>query len=557
MILVLSIFNLEVLQARRYKELSNKNSIRLLSQGGARGRILDCKGDIIVDNSLVYDVTILPQASDQIDKALMSVAKILELSMQDLKVAFRNGYVASFIPVTIAKNVDIKKAIALEEIKMDFPGIIIQPRPARSYPYGKLASHVIGYLNEIDRWRLTKLADYGYKTKDIVGYTGIEEKYDYYLRQEDGALSVEVDHMGRFVRVLGFKPPKNGKDIQLTLDLKIQKIAEDNLEGKKGSVIIMNPFSGEIIAMASSPSFEPSIFIKQSRPSISSLFDNPDSALINKAMQAAYPPGSVFKLVVAAAALEAKKINVETTFFCPGYLKIGNRKFNCWETHNQQDLIAAITHSCDVFFYRTGLLLGGSVIHDYAVKFGFSKLTNFELPYEVSGFVPDPLWKRIQRFQNWFDGDTANFSIGQGDLLVTPLQTVRMMAVFANRGFLINPYIVKSVGGQDISISQRRATRIHLKEKTLEYIRQGIRRAVSDPTGTASILSNPEVAIAGKTGTSQVSRGSPHGWFAGFFPFKNPRFVICVFLEHGGSGQAACILTKQIIEAMIQEGLIE
>jgi penicillin-binding protein 2 len=296
--------------------------------------------------------------------------------------------------------------------------------------------------------------------------------------------------------------------------------------------------------------------VKKSGSSIDSLFNHPDSALLNRAIAGVYPPGSVFKLVVAAAALETNKINLGTTFFCPGSTNIGKRQFNCWDTHREQDLIGAITRSCDVFFYRTGLLLGPQVIHDYAIKFGFHKPTSVDLPYEAIGFVPDPLWKRLYRFQNWFDGDTANFAIGQGDLLVTPLQILRMMAVFANRGFLVNPYIVKAIDGRDISLYQKRISRLNLKEKTLDYIRQGLRRVVSEPDGTANVLSSLEVPVAGKTGTSQVSYGQPHGWFVGFFPFKNPKFVLCVFLEHGGSGYNACVLTKQIIEMMVTEGLI-
>jgi len=555
--LSLSLLNLAIIQGRNLRDLSDKNCIRLLAQQASRGKILDRQGDVIVDNRLSYDVMLLPQGEARIDKILMKISEVLGESFEDLKDAFRSGFNASFMPIAIAKNIDVKKAIALEELKVDLGGIIIQPHPIRYYPYGRLACHVIGYLNEIDHWRLTKLADYGYKTKDIVGFGGVEEKYDYLLRQNEGGLSMEVDHKGRFVRTLGFKSPQNGRDITLTLDLKLQKIAEEALGSRSGSVVIMEPYTGEIIAMANSPNFNPAAFVKKTDGSLwSNLFDNPQAPLINRSISGMYPAGSVFKLIVATGALETGKINLATEFFCSGSTNVGKQKFSCWDTHNQQNLMQAISHSCNVFFYKTGLILGGQSIHDYGAKFAFGKPTGVDLPYEASGFLPDPLWKRVSRLKNWFDGDTANFAIGQGDLLVTPLQIARMMAVFANKGILVTPYIVKAIDNKDISVYQKKIIRLPIKESTINYIRKALRNTVLDPRGTANILSETEVSVAGKTGTAQVSRGQAHGWFVGFFPFQNPKFVICVFLEHGGSGQASCVVTREILTSMVKEGLI-
>jgi penicillin-binding protein 2 len=498
----------------------------------------------------------LSQGTKQMEEVFGKVSRILGVNLDNLKSAFNEGYIAPSVPITIAKNIDIKKAIALEELKVELPGIIIQPRPQRRYPYGKLACHILGYVNEIDRWRLTKLEDYGYKTKDIVGFGGIEEKYDYYLRQEEGGLSVEVDHRGRFMRVLGFKPPRNGQDMQLTLNLKIQKIVEDNLGDRKGCVILMNPYSGEIIAMASSPDFNPTVFVNKLTLSISDLFNDPAAPLINRAISATYPAGSVFKIVVATAALETGKINLNTSFLCQGSLLIGKQEFACWNKHGEQNLIAAIAHSCNVFFYKTGLVVGAQLIHDYAVKFGLSKTSSIDLPYEASGIIPSPLWQKIYKFKNWFNGDTANLSIGQGEVSVTPLQIVRMIAVFANEGYLVRPYIVKAIETKDISIYQRQIEKVPLKGSTIDYIRQGLRRVVSDSGGTANVLQDLPVSVAGKTGTAQAPGGQPHAWFVGFFPFKNPKFVICVFLERGGPGYVSSVLAKQIIQAMCSEGLI-
>lgn len=552
----LGIINLSVLQRHKFKDLSNRNCIRFIPQAGSRGKILDRKGQVIVDNYLTYDVMLLAQDKAQVDKSLNIISGVLQVSFKDLKDKFNAGYVAPFLPVLVKNNVDLKKAMALEELRLDFPAIIIQSHPLRRYIYGSLASHVIGYLSGIDYWRLWKLSDYGYAAGDIVGYGGVEEKYDYFLRQEEGALSVVVDHRGKLVQALGFKPPHKGKDITLTIDLGIQKIVEDSLRDKKGSIILMDPYCGEIIAMASSPNFNPAIFTNNSSAYVTKLFTDSDAPLLNRAISGIFPPGSVFKPIVASAALETGKINLNTTFFCSGGTLIGKRHFACWNTHNQENIIDAIEHSCNVFFYKTGIILGPQAIHDYAVKFGLSKPTLIDLPYEASGFVPSPLWKKVSRLQGWFDGDTANFSIGQGDLLVTPIQITRMAAVFANGGFLVSPYIVKSIEGHDVTPYHKKSVKIPVKEFALNYVRQGLRKVVADPLGTASILSSLGVSISGKTGTVQVPHGQPHAWFVGYFPSDKPKYVLCVFIEHGGAGVVSTVLAKQIIEAVIQEGMI-
>lgn len=555
-ILALSLAKLGVIYGGKYRQLSYKNYIRLLPQTGARGKILDRNGNLIVGNKLCYDVMISPSIpAEELAATLQSVSRILGIEVKELRIRLERAYIGPFAPIIVASTIDTKKAIALEELKPELSSITVQPRASRDYPYGSLACQVLGYLNEIDRWRLTKLADYGYKTKDIVGFGGVEEKYDYYLRQEEGGLSVVVDHLNRLVRVLGFKPPRNGRDIRLTLDLKIQKIVEANLQGRTGSVIFMDPYNGEIIAMASYPNFQPSWFVEKSEK-LAGIFSDSDAPLINRAISGVYPAGSAFKMVIATAALQTRKINPSTTFVCTGVKHVGRAIFACWNTHGPQDLLNAIAHSCNVYFYSTGLLLGGQIIHDYALKFGFSKPTSIDLPYESYGFVPSPLWKKIYRFQKWTDGDTANFSIGQGDLLITPIQLTRMIAVFANKGFLVTPYIIKSVGTKDISVSQRKASAFPANERVIETVRQGLRAVVTDLHGTGSILSLLPVTSAGKTGTVQVPKGQPHAWFVGFVPFEKPRYAFCVFLEHGGSGWASCALAKKILEAMTKEGLL-
>jgi penicillin-binding protein 2 len=554
--LLIGLLNLDLLQGQKFRRLSDSNCIRLISQPGSRGNILDRSGNIIAGSKISYDVMILPQDAVQVERAISAVSRILKVEVKDLKAAFKKNFFSASLPVTVAGNIELKQAIILEEYKVEEPGIIIAAKPLRYYPYASLACHVIGYVHEIDRWRLTKLEDYGYKTKDIVGFGGAEEKYDYYLRQEEGGLSVEVNHRGKFTRVLGFEPPQNGRDVQLTLDLKIQKIAEENLCARKGSIILMDAQSGEVLALANYPNFLPSVFVNKRASLIAGLFNNPEAPLINRAISSSFPPASVFKLVPASAGLELKKINLTTNFFCQGWSMVGKRRFSCWDEHGAQNITSGIARSCDVFFYKTGLLLGGQNIHDYALRLGLARNAGFDLPYEVSGFIPSPLWRKINKFQNWFDGDTANLTIGQGECLVTPLQAANMMAVFANGGYLLSPYIVKAIGGVDLSAKKKKLTSAGLKKNTIEIVRNGLRQVITDPKGTGNILASLPVAVAGKTGTAQVSRGATHAWFVGFFPFDKPKYIICVFLENGGPGHAATVIARQIIEAMNNQGLI-
>lgn len=554
--LLFSVFNLQVVRNNEFLDLSDKNSIRLLPQEGSRGKILDRWGSPIVDTEICYDVMSTLRNPKEVDKLLTDISGLLDTSYEELRKNLNKTSLESFTPATIAKNIEVKKAIALEELKQDLGGIVIQPRPQRAYPYGTLACHIIGYLGEIDRWRLTRLEDYGYKTSDIVGFGGVEEKYDYFLRQEEGGFSVEVDHRGRFVRTLAFRPPQNGKDINLTVDLRIQKIVEEKLGERKGCAIIMDPYTGEIIAMASRPVFDPAAFVKRSNTAIAAFLTDKDAPMMDRAVSSVIPAASVFKLIVASAGLETGKLDLSQYFLCTGSLKIGRRRFKCWSTHGEQNLIGGIIHSCDVYFYNAGIRTGPDNIHDYAVKFGFSKPTGIDLPGEKGGFIPSPLWKRMKKFQPWLDGDTANFSIGQGEVLVTPIQMVRMMAVFANKSYLVTPYIIKAIDGKDISEQQRKMIPLNLKQTTIEYIRAGLRGVVADPEGTAGHLASLKVSVAGKTGTAQVPNGQPHGWFAGFFPYEEPKFVICVFLEHGAAGYVAAVVGKQIIQAMIEQGLV-
>ncbi len=556
-VLLFFLAGMQLFRGSRFIELSRKNCIKLIPQPGARGSILDRNGTVLAGNVLSYDVMVLPQKNTQLENVLRRISPVLHISVKELRSSFNKGVVAPFIPVAVCRGITLRQAIAVEELKTEIPGVMVQPRPVRSYPGGKLAAHVLGYLNNIDHWRLSKLEEYGYTERDTVGYSGLEEKYDYYLRPLEGGVSVEVDHRGRVVRVLGFKPPENGRDIQVTLDAGIQRIVEEALAGRKGAVVVLDPQSGEILAMASSPAFAPESFIAEDKEALRSLLQDKDGVFVNRSISGVYAPGSVFKPVTAAAALETGKADYSTVIECKGSLKLGKEEFNCSSVHGPQDLEHAIAHSCNIYFYNIGILVGGQIMHDYALKFGYGRPCGVELPYEAAGLVPEPLWKRIYKLKRWFEGDSVNLSIGQGDLLVTPLQVARMMAVFANGGELVNPYIVKNIGGVDPrSGRHRRPARAPLSSGHLAYLRESLRMVVEENSGTAHVLSSLPVSVAGKTGTAQAPGGRCHAWFCGFFPYDNPRYVICSFLENGGSGYQASLMSKEIIAGMAGKGMI-
>jgi len=548
------IFYLQVIQGNYYRYLSKSNSIRIIPEEGARGRILDRNSNVLVDNYLSFDVLILTRDMLDKDKTFKKLSEILNVPEVDLRRRFSLRYFAPFSPVKIAENIDRQQAIKLEMFNQQLPGVMLRTTPKRNYPYGGLAAQTIGYLGEIDYWRLTKLESYGYKAGDMVGYGGVEERYDYYLRATEGGLQVEVDHRGRFKRALGYKHPVNGKDVQLSLNLILQKIAEEALAGHNGAVVVMDPLSGEILAMANYPGFNPDAFLEKSPSILQKIFTDPEAPLLNRCIGAALQPGSVFKVITAISGLSTGKIEPVTTNYCPGSMRVGRRVFSCWNTHGVQNLFQAIAHSCDVYFYHTGLAAGPQALSDFALKFGLGKASGIDLPEEASGNIPSPAARTKK--QGWYDGDTANFSIGQGEVLTTPLQLARVMAIFANGGYLVAPYIIKSVGGKDVSASRRKIIQVPVSKYHISTVRKALRGVVSDEHGTADTLNLSKVAVAGKTGTAEAPPRQPHSWFAGFFPFDSPRYAICVFLEHGGSSHYAVMIAKIIIERMLEEGLL-
>jgi len=552
-ILIGRLFYFQIIQGNFYYYVSNKNCIRLLPHEGVRGKILDRHNELIVDNRISYAISVLPQEFRQNAGTLSKLAVLLSTPTSKITKAIKKDFISSFVPIVVAKDVDKKTAFLIEENKFELPGVIVQIIPKRYYPYHDAASHLLGYVAKIDTWRITKLKDYGYKMRDIVGFGGLEEYLEHDLRAIGGGTQIQVDHRGRVQKVLGFREPLEGRDVSVTLDIKIQRIIEDAFAGRKGAAVIMEVDTGKIIALVSSPGFYPGAFTDSDQAEyVSGILRSPDSPLMNRALSGLYPVGSVFKAIVAIAALEKRKITPDKRYFCPGKLLVGAKEFKCWSTHGSQNLVEALTHSCNVYFYHLALLLGPDSLTEYALKFGLSKPTGIDLLHEVSGYIPSVVSRRM-KLRKWYDGDTANFGIGQGDVLVTPLQAARLMGIIASGGKYIKPFVVRKIADQEIIPPE--AAMLTLDPATLKTVIEGLKNVVNAETGTANIGWG-DLRVAGKTGTAQVHTKLSHGWFAGFLPYDKPRFAFCFFLENTGPSINCVILAHQVFNKMKEENLL-
>jgi penicillin-binding protein 2 len=498
--------------------------------------MLDRNARVLVSNRLSFDAVLTYQELRDVGRLCGILRDVLGMSEAEIFRAMAKAKKRPYVPVAMLEDIPKDKAIMLEESSYDVPGLEIETRSRRDYIYKDSGAHLFGYLSEITEAELEDLG--GYRPGDLVGRSGVEKYYESSLKGTDGGTQVEVDNRGKQTRVIGVKEPSSGKDLYLTIDGSIQAACDRLLGERKGAVIVMDPRSGEVLALASHPAFDPNIFVQpdSSRERLELLRDKVGRPMSDRAISGLYPPGSVFKIVTASAALESKRISLNTHFVCSGSYRLGRATFDCWkaEGHGPQDIIGALKYSCNVFFYNIGRLAGVDLLEAYAKLFGFGRLTGIDLPDEVRGIVPGRMWKSVYRKSGWYEGDTINYSIGQGYLMVTPIQVLDMMAVVANNGSLPHPRVVKRIG--DNFLPAQKPKKIGLSDRTLKAVRQGLYEAVNAEDGTGRHARAEGVTVAGKTGTAQNPLGKTHAWFSGFAPFDNPSICLVVFIEHGGKG---------------------
>jgi penicillin-binding protein 2 len=459
----------------------------------------------------------------------------------------------------------------VETYQSELPGVMVQIQPKRQYRHKGQAAHVLGYLGEITDVQLKSGKFSGYKMGDYLGRCGVELAWEKYLRGQRGYRRIEVDAYGRELGQLDRIFPTPGANVFLTLDNKLQQEAEACLEGKMGAIVALDPRSGKILAMASSPTFSQEAFERGLSPSEwQKLSTDKDHPLENRPLKGQYPPGSTFKIVMAVAGLEEKVITPSTVFYCNGTLPFGNHVFHCWKKggHGGVDLYRALVQSCDIYFYNVGRRLGIDRIAKWSHRFGLGQPTGLKLDKEMTGLVASTAWKKARFHQPWHEGETLSVAIGQGYNLVTPIQMAQVAAAVANGGYLYEPLLVEKVESPAGEILYQAKpvvkSRLEASPATLAFVQKALHGVVSEGTGRAANL--PQVEVAGKTGTSQVValerekikkkgvRTENHAWFVAYAPVSDPQIAVAVLVEHGGhGGSAAAPLAKRVLEANFPE----
>lgn len=537
-LLVAGLFYTQILRYGYYSRLSKNNSIRIIPIDGPRGIIFDRNGVALVKNRISFDLCIVYQQLRDRTSLARIFRDMLGMSGKQIADALDKARQRPYAPIPVVEDIEKEKAIMIEEASFDIDGLVMETRSKRDYLYGEAGSHLFGYLSEISEQELEDLDEYGYRSGDLIGREGLEKFYDRYLKGVDGGTQIEVDNRGRQTRVIGLKEPQNGKDLHITIDINLQLACDKLLGESNGAIVVMDPNSGEVLALVSHPAFDPNIFVKPntSAERLKLLNDKIGRPMSDRAISGLYPPGSVFKIVTASASLETRKITPYTRFFCSGSYRLGRAKFDCWKEggHDSQSVVLGLMNSCNVFFYNAGRAAGVDSIEAFAKLFGFGKVTGIDLPDEVKGIVPGRAWKRSYRNDRWYEGETINYAIGQGYLVVTPIQVLEMMAVMANKGSLVRPYVAKKIDNTLVSTVSKKD--IGISNETIRLVRKGLYEVVNNIEGTGKRAKVDGVVAAGKTGTAQNPHGRTHAWFAGFAPYEDPKICLVVFLENGGKG---------------------
>jgi penicillin-binding protein 2 len=568
LVLIGQLWYLQVLEGGRFLDASDKNRIRVRPIAAPRGILFDRHGVPLVDNRPAFTLSFipreLPREDESRDAVLGRVASLLHIPFQDLTDAVARVPSDSLLPVRVRRGLNLAEVAKIEEWKLELPGVITEVEPQRVYPTSRFAAHLLGYVREASDEQLKQGR---YRRGEMVGQSGLERLLDEYLRGQDGGERIEVDAMGRPVRRVQATEPHAGAQVITTIDRGIQEAAERAMEGLAGAVVVMDPRNGDVLAMVSTPAFEIDRFTGTiDRDAWMRVVQDPNFPLLNRTIQTQYAPGSVFKIVVAAAGLQERSITPLDRSYCNGEFHLGTATFKDWKEggHGTVDLHHAIAQSCNIFFYEAGLKVGGAAIVKYASTFGFGQPTAIDLPGEKSGLLPKPQTVRGRQGKTtaYPPGETVNMSIGQGTVLVTPMQVARFMAAVANGGVLWRPRLVQRVERPDRVVWSDQgqvAGHAELSPVVWAFLRQSLWAVVND-NGTGAAARIPGLDIAGKTGTAQMiakskaEKGQDHAWFAAFAPAKAPEVVIVVLVERGGKGgQVAAPIARKILNAIFFE----
>ncbi len=577
MLLLLRLFYLQIVEGGNFRKLSEHNCIRLQAIDPPRGLIFDRNGRLLVDNRPSYDLSIVVRDAKPLNATLQRLSRYTRMPLDALWAEiekYRNQ--PSYKPVPLLQDIGRDMLAVLEVNRYELPGIVIDVRLRRLYVNDQSAAHILGYVGEISSDELKSPRYANYKRSDIVGKAGVEKTFENVLRGERGGRQVEVNAAGQLVKILKTVDAVPGNNLFLSFDLDLQQKAEKLIDNVHGAVVAMDPVTGSVLAMASSPSYDPNMFINGfSQEQWQKLISDPFHPLENKAIQAEYPPASTYKIITAMAGLQEGVINDGTTLFCPGFYKFGGRDYRCWKKsgHGSINVTKALAESCDVFFYQVGLRLGVDRLAFYAKASGLGSLTGIQLDHESAGLVPTSDWKKRRFKVSWQSGETLSVAIGQGYNLVTPLQLCAMIATVANGGTRFVPQIVSKIENASGDVIKKTAPEVagHLpvSPDNLDIVKKGLWDVVNERYGTGRIGAIPGVEVSGKTGTAQVfsrktndtenekqraERLRSHAWFVSYAPSDNPKIAVAVLVEHGVHGaSAAAPIAREVIRAYLSE----
>ncbi len=566
--LFLRLFFLQIINGNLYENLAKKNRLRKERLAPLRGLIFDKNGIVLATNRPAFSLFLdKKNLKGNIKPELEIISKILKVPIKKLENKIKeNKYKEN---IKLFYNLNWESFSKIEALSYFLPGIYISYDSIRYYPLKKIGAHVVGYVQEASKKDLKTYRNL--EPGDFVGKYGIEKYFNKILIGKPGYRIIEVDAKGKEIKEIKRVNAKKGDDIYLTIDANLEKKAFNLLKGKAGAIVVMDVHTGKILCLVSSPSFDPNIFARGIKYSEwKKLILNKMRPLTNKAISGVYPPGSTFKVITAISALMNKIVNEKTEIFCPGYFMFKNVKYRCWKRygHGYVNIVKAIKESCDTYFYDVGLHLGIDKIYKTAIKFGLGFKTDIDLPGESSGLIPNTEWKLKTFGKEWYAGETPSCAIGQGYVLVTPLQMARVYATIANNGILYKPLIVDKIVADNGTIIKEFKpvviSKLNIPKKIFKIIQTALKKVVNEPHGTAYLERIPGFEYSGKTGTAQVRKLGEkriknidkipynlrdHAWFIAYAPSDNPQIVVSVLIEHGGHGSSgAAPIAKKIIK---------
>lgn len=555
------LFFMQIVKVEKYKKMSNRNSIKIKRINGYRGKIYDSNGKLLVNNEAGYRLVYLNERECD-EKKLDEMSELLGYDKELIRKKIKYGEIYSYTRENVIfDDISREKAYRIIEKNSDYPYLEVQIYSKRKYINESLGSHILGYVRNVSSSEYEKMKDSGYKKDDIIGKQGIEKEYESYLRGQNGYRYIEVNAHNRFVKTLEEEKSKIGDDIYLTVDFDLQQKITNYMNEKemKGAFVAIEPKTGKIITMVSNPEYPLNTIIsKMTTEEWDGIMFNKDRPLENRAITGRYPPGSIFKVISALAFLE-EGLNPNEEFFDPGYYQIGKWKWRSWKRygHGYTNLAKSLIESVNYYYYRAADKYGRKKILEVADAFGIGKKTGVDIPGEKPGILPNNEWKKKKLKEPWYTGDSINLSIGQGYLLVTPIQMAKAYSILANQGYTYTPHLVEKIVTQTGKTKEIKGEKIEVNYNTeyMEKIKEALVETVEATNGTAKRLRTKGIRIAAKTGSAQNSKyKEPHSWVSGYFPADKPKIAFTAFIEGGGSGgKDAAEVAKIFVDAYLEK----